>query len=84
MYETRRKTNNLIPTMFSRTVTKATSLENTLRKCYNWLLKFDLIPDNIKLLSSYQIRGHVTNISKLYVTDSNETFYYFYNEGLNF
>ena len=76
MYETERKTNGLIPTMFIPTVTKAKSLEKTLRKRYNWPLKCGLIPDNIKLLSSYQIRAHVTNLSKLFVNDSNETFDY--------
>ena len=85
MYEIRRKTNGLMPNEFSRTVTKNRSLENTLRKCFNWILKFGLIPDNIKRLSLYQIRANVTNISKVYVITSNETFDYFYNKGvLNF
>ena len=84
-YETRSKRNSRIQTKFSQTVTKAKSLQNTLRKCYNWLLKFELIPDNIKLLSSYQIWAHVTNILKLNLIYSNETFDYLYDEGiLNF
>ena len=82
MYETRRKTNGLTPTMFSGTVTKAKPLANTLRKFYNWLLKLDLIPDNIKFFSSYQIRAQATNKLKLYVMDRNEAFDYFYNEGV--
>ena len=45
---TRGKTKGLLPSIYSRTLTRKKSLANGLRKAYNWLTELKLLPTNIK------------------------------------
>ena len=46
--DTRGKTNGLLPSIYSRTLTKKESLANGLRKAYNWLTELKPLPTNLK------------------------------------
>ena len=55
-YNTRRKEKGLLPLTFCRTVTRAKSVNNRLRKAYNWLKDHDLIPVDLPKMSAAQIQ----------------------------
>ena len=44
---TRRTIIELLDVPYSRTMSKRKSLSNTMIRAYNWLLEFDLIPENL-------------------------------------
>ena len=69
---TRWRAKGLFSTTYSRTVTKRKSLENTLRKTYNWLKWMDLIPNDINKLSSHKMRAYLTKLGYLYIIDNKE------------
>ena len=69
-YNTRRKEKGLLPLTFCRTVTRAKSVDNRLRKAYNWLKDHDLIPVDLPKMSSAQTQAHLKKISDLYVRGS--------------
>ena len=69
---TRWRAKGLFSTTYSRTVTKRKSLENTLRKTYNWLKWMDLIPNDINKLSSPKMRAYITKLGYLYIIDNKE------------
>ena len=52
----RRIEKRLLHIEFSRTKIKSTSIENILRKGYNLMKEFDLIPDNLNDLSIQQVK----------------------------
>ena len=56
---TRGKTKGLLPSIFSRALTKKKSLANGLRKAYNWLTELKLLPTNIKNMTRPQVRHYV-------------------------
>ena len=60
-YNTRRDALGLLPVKYSRTSTKAKSLETRLRKAYNWLKERNLMPPNFKELSRSQINVPLKN-----------------------
>ena len=62
-YATRRTEKGLLPIEFSRTKKKSTSIENILRKGYNLMKEFDLIPENLKDLSIQQVKNWFKKIS---------------------
>ena len=61
-YVTRRTEKGLLPIEFSRTKIKSTSIENILRKGYNLMKEFNLIPENLND-SSIQVRNWFKKIS---------------------
>ena len=69
-YDTRRKEKGLLPLTYSRTVTRAKSVDNRLKKAYNWLKDHDLIPADLTKLSKAQTQVHLKKISDLYVRGS--------------
>ena len=69
---TRWRAKGLFSTTHSRTVTNWKSLENTLRKTYNWLKWMDLIPNDINKLSSPKMRAYLIKLGSLYIIDNKE------------
>ena len=69
-YNTRRKEKGLLPLTYCRTVIRAKSVDNRLRKAYNWLKDHDLIPVDLPKMSTAQIQLHLKKISYLYVKGS--------------
>ena len=58
-YNTRRKEKGLLPIIFCRTVTRAKSVDNRLRKAYNWLKDRDSIQVDLPKMSTAQIQLHL-------------------------
>ena len=54
-YATRWNMKKLMPAQYSRTVLKRRSLENFLRLTYNWLMEVELIPIDLRKLSTYHV-----------------------------
>ena len=54
--DTRGKTRGLLPSIYSRTLTKRKSLASRLRKAYNWLPELKLLPTNLKNMTRPQVR----------------------------
>ena len=69
---TRWRAKGLFSTTYSRFVTNWKSLENTLRKTYNWLKWFDWIPNDINKLSSPKMRAYLTKLGSLYIIYNKE------------
>ena len=67
--KTTEKTKGLLPSIYSRTLTKKKSLANGLRKTYNWLTELKLLPTNLKNMTRPQVRQYFQNIISLYVVD---------------
>ena len=74
----RRRTKRLLPSIYSRTLTKKKSLANGLRKAYNWLTEMKLLPTNLKNMTGLQVRQYVQNLISLYVVDSRHLFSMYY------
>ena len=70
-FYTRRSQQRLLTNTYNRTVTTSKSVENWLRKAYNWLKERDLIHEDIRTLSNSQITVQLRKISELYVIGSN-------------
>ena len=68
-YNTRRKEKGFLPLTYCRAVTRAKSVDNRLRKAYNWLKDHDLIPVDLPKVSTAQIVIS-EKISYLYVKGS--------------
>ena len=51
---TRSKEKSLLPLTYCRTVTRAKSVDNRLRKAYNWLKDHDLLPVDLPKMSTAQ------------------------------
>ena len=69
---TRWRAKVLLSTTYSRSVTTRISLENTLRKTYNWLKCMNLIPNDINKLSSPKVRAYLTKLGSLYIIDNKD------------
>ena len=67
--KTRFSEKGLLPTAYCRTVTKQKSMENTLRKAYNWLKVHNLISIDFAKVTKAQIDTHLKLIDTLYVFD---------------
>ena len=72
--DTRGNTKGLLPSIYSRTLTKKKSFANGLRKAYNWLTELKLLPTNIKDMTKPQVRQYVQNLISLYVVDKRHLF----------
>ena len=72
----------LMPAQNSRTVLMRRSLENLLRLTYNWLKEADLIPTDLRKLSSYQVKKLITSITANYVVDNKQLFAYYFEKEL--
>ena len=81
-YTTRWNMKKLIPAQYNRTVLKRRSLENFLRLTYNWLMEAELIPKDVRKLSSYQVKKLITSITTNYVVDSKYLFAYYFEKEL--
>ena len=71
---TRGKTKGLLPSIYSKTLTKKKSLANGLGKAYNWLTELKLLPTNLKNMTRPQVRHYVQNLISLYVVDNRHLF----------
>ena len=69
----------LLLSPYSRTKSKLKSVENTLIKCYNWLLQMSLITVGIGTMTQRQIKIYLKNITGLYITDSSDLFILFFD-----
>ena len=54
---------------YCRTVVKRKSLENTLRKAFNWLKRMNLLRENIESFSKVQLRKYTKNLTDIYIVD---------------
>ena len=63
---------------YCRTVVKRKSLENTLRKAFNWLKWMDLLPENIESFSKVQLRKYTKNLTDLYIVDNKQLYSIFF------
>ena len=81
-YTTRWNMKKLMSAQYSRTVLKRRSLENLLRLTYNWLMEADLIPTDLKKLSSYQVKKLIRSITANYVVDNKHLFVYYFEKEL--
>ena len=61
--DTRRTEKGLLPIEFGRNKIKSTSIENIIRKSYNLMEKFNLIPENLNDLSEHQVKNWFKKIS---------------------
>ena len=55
----REKGKGFLPLTYCRTVTRAKSVDNVLRKAYIWLKDHDLIPVDLQKMSTAQIQLHL-------------------------
>ena len=69
---TRRKVKGLLDVPYSRTTVKRKSLSNTMIKAYNWLLDFDLIPENLDVLTKNQIKLYIKDILSVYIMNNRD------------
>ena len=76
--KTRGSKKGVFPIPYSRTKCKSKSVEHTLIKGYNWLLKLNLIPVGIEIMSQGQIKTYLKNLNRLYITNSNDLFALFF------
>ena len=81
-HTTRWNMKKLMPTQYSRTVLKRRSLENLLRFTYDWLMEADLIPTDLRKLSSYQVKKLITSITANYVVDNKHLFACYFEKEL--
>ena len=65
--KTRRTVKALLDVPYSRTIVKRKSLSNTMIRTYNWLLDFDLIPENLGDLTKNQIKMYTKDFSSVYI-----------------
>ena len=67
--KTRWSQKGLFSSIYCRTVVKRKSLENTLRKAFNWLKWMNLLPENIESFSKVQLRKYTKNLTELSIVD---------------
>ena len=67
---TRRTIKGLLDVPYSRTIVKRISLSNTMIRAYNWLLDFDLFPENLGDLTKNQIKMYVKDILSVYIMNN--------------
>ena len=72
----------MMPAQYSRNVLKRISLENFIRLTYNWLMEAEIIPTDLRKLSSYQVETLNTNITANYVVDNKHLFAYYFKKEL--
>ena len=72
----------LMPAQYSWTVLKRRSLENLLRLTYNWLMEAELIPTDLRKLSSYQVKKLITSTTANYVVDNKHLFAYYFEKKI--
>ena len=63
---TGRTVKGLLDVPYSRTLVKGKSLSNTMIRAYNWLLDFDLFPENLGELTKNQIKTYIKDILSVY------------------
>ena len=67
----------LFSSTYCRTVVKRNSLENTLRKAFNWLKWMNLL-ENIESFSKVQLRKYTQNLTDLYIVDNKHLYSNFF------
>ena len=67
---TKRAVEGLLDVSYSRTIVKQKSLSNTMIRAYNWLLDFDLIPENLGNLTKNQIKMFIQEILSVYIMNN--------------
>ena len=76
--KTRGSKKGILPIPYSRTKSKSKSVELTLIRGYNWLLKLNLIPVGIETMSQAQIKTYLKDLNRLFITDSSDLFVLFF------
>ena len=71
---TRSQCAGLLRPHFSRVTTGKNSLSNRITKCYNFLMKNDLVPKIEKSVDKTSLKRFILNFKKLYIQDSETTF----------
>ena len=69
---TRRAVKGFLDVPCSRTIVKRKSLSNTMIRAYNWLLDFDLIPENLGDLTKNQIKVYIKDILSVYIMNNRD------------
>ena len=72
----------LMPAQYTRTVLKRRSLENFFRLTYDWLMEAELIPIDLRKVSTYQVKQLITNITANYVVDNKHLFAFYFEKEL--
>ena len=75
---TRRAVKGFLDVPCSRTIVKRKSLSNTMIRAYNWLLDFDLIPENLGDLTKNQIKMYIKDILSVYIMNNRGLMEIFY------
>ena len=81
-YTTPLNMKKVTPVQYSRTVLKKRSVENFLRLTYNWLMEAELIPIDLRKLSTYQDKNPITNITANYIVDNKHLVAYYFEKEL--
>ena len=72
------KTERLLQPKLCRTILKKKLMEKVLRTAYNWLEHMSLIPDYLKMMSSFSLKQYISQLSLLYVIDNKSLFDLFF------
>ena len=80
--KTRFSEKGLLSAAYCRTVTKQKTIENTLRKAYNWLKVHNSIPIDSAKMTKAQIDTHLKQIDTLYVFDGLELRKLFFEKSI--
>ena len=67
-----------LPVSMNRTRTKYKSVGNAFIKGYNWLFEMDLVPAGVEEMTHRQITSYLTNLIRLYITESRDIVSYFF------
>ena len=57
-------------------------LKHFLRLTYNWLMEAELIPIDLRKLSTYQVKKLITNVTANYVVDNKHLFAFYFEKEL--
>ena len=72
LINTRRVVKGLLDVLYSQTNVKRKSLSNTMIRAYNWLLDFDLIPENLENLTKNQVKMHIKDVLSVYIMNKRD------------
>ena len=67
---TKRTVKGLWDVPYSRTKVQRKSFSNTMIRAYNWLLDFDLVPENVGDLTKNQIEMYIKGILSVYIMNN--------------
>ena len=72
LINTRRVVKGLLDVPYSRTNVKRKSLSNTMIRVYNWLLDFDLIPENLEELTKNQVKMYIKDALSVHIMNNRD------------